>query len=53
MRLLVIALTALLLAGCVVVPLTPYMYAPAPPPRETYGRPAHPHHYVWRPYDRW
>jgi|SRR3990172_3682351 len=53
MRLLVIALTALLLAGCAVVPLTPYMYAPGPPPRGIYGHPVHPHHQVWRPYGRW
>lgn len=53
MRLLLSALTALLLAGCAVVPLTPYMYAPAPPPRGPYGHPVYPHHYVWHPYDRW
>ncbi len=53
MRLLLIALTALLLAGCAVVPLAPYTYAPAPYPRGTYGHPVYPHHYAWRPYDRW
>jgi hypothetical protein len=52
MKLLLIALTALLLTGCAVVPLFPYTYAPAPYPRESYGRPVYPHHYGGRPYGR-
>jgi len=41
MRLLWIPLAALLLAGCVVVPLGPHAYAP-PRPRVTYIYPAYP-----------
>ncbi len=41
MRLLWIPLAALLLAGCVVVPLGHHAYAP---PRATYIYPAHPGH---------
>ena len=45
MRLLGIALTALLLAGCVVVPLAPVAYVPEPAVnvRFHYGRPGYTH----------
>jgi hypothetical protein len=59
MRLLWIPLAALLLAGCAIVPLAPYAYAPPRPrPRVTYVYPAYPAHPYWsapRYYDhgRW
>ena len=40
MRLLLITLAAVLLAGCAIVPLAPYAYAPHP-----YIRHGHPHHH--------
>ncbi|MGH7354902.1 MAG: hypothetical protein ACRELS_10055 [Candidatus Rokuibacteriota bacterium] len=45
MRLLGIALSALLLAGCAVVPLAPVMYVPEPAVkvRVHYGRPGYTH----------
>ena len=45
MRLLGIALTALLLTGCAVVPLAPVAYAPEPAVRARvhYGRPGYTH----------
>jgi hypothetical protein len=46
MRLLWISLAALLLAGCAIVPLAPYTYAP-PRPRVTYIYPAYPTHPYW------
>jgi hypothetical protein len=46
MRLLWISLAALLLAGCAIVPLAPYAYAP-PRPRVTYIYPAYPTHPYW------
>ncbi|HET9923530.1 MAG TPA: hypothetical protein VFS98_05370 [Methylomirabilota bacterium] len=56
MRLLWIPLAALLLGGCVVVPLGPHAYAP-PPPRVTYIYPAYPiYPHGWygpRYYGRW
>lgn len=43
MRALWISLAAVLMAGCAIVPLTPYAYAPPPPrPRVTYIYPAYP-----------
>ena len=56
MRLFWIPLAALLLAGCVIVPLAPSAYAPPPPrPRFTYRYPAYPAYPYWpapRYYDR-
>jgi hypothetical protein len=56
MRLFWIALAALLLAGCAIVPLAPYAYAPPPPrPRVVYRYPAYPAYPYWnapRYYDR-
>jgi hypothetical protein len=56
MRLLWIPLAALLLAGCAIVPLAPYAYAPPPPrPRFTYSYPVYPAYPYWpapRYYDR-
>ncbi len=51
MRLLLIPLAALLLAGCAIVPLAPVAYAPAPRPRVTYVYPAYP--YAPRYYGHW
>jgi len=55
MRLLWIPLAALLLGGCVFVPLGPHAYAP--PPRATYIYPAYPAYphgwYAPRYYGRW
>ncbi|HSE06784.1 MAG TPA: hypothetical protein VLK35_21745 [Methylomirabilota bacterium] len=43
MRLLGMLLAAVLLAGCAIVPLVPYGYAPPRPrPRATFIYPAHP-----------
>jgi hypothetical protein len=57
MRLLWIPLAALLLAGCAIVPLAPYAYAPPPRPRLTYVYPAYPGYapgwYAPRYYGRW
>lgn len=58
MRLLWIPLAALLVAGCAIVPLAPYAYAPPPPrPRVTYIYPAYPGYapgwYAPRYYSRW
>ncbi|HET7876147.1 MAG TPA: hypothetical protein VFN71_11565 [Methylomirabilota bacterium] len=50
MKRLWIALLALLLSGCAVVPVAPYAYPPGPPPRGTYVYPAHPHYYYGHPY---
>lgn len=54
MRLFWIPLAALLLAGCAIVPLVPFGYAPPPPrPRYTYSYPAYPAYpYAPRYYDR-
>ena len=54
MRLLWIPLAALLLAGCAIVPLVPFGYAPPPPrPRYTYSYPVYPAYpYAPRYYDR-
>ena len=53
MRLVWIPLAALLLAGCAIVPLAPYAYAPPPPrPRFTYSYPAYPYWSAPRYYDR-
>jgi len=53
MRLLWIPLAALLLAGCAIVPLVPFAYAPPPPrPRFTYSYPASPYWSAPRYYDR-
>jgi hypothetical protein len=54
MRLLWIPLAALLLAGCAIVPLAPYAYAP-PPPRVVYRYPGYSPYPYWnapRYYDR-
>jgi hypothetical protein len=48
MRLFWMFLAALLLAGCAIVPLAPYAYAPPPPrPRLIYRAPAYPAHPYW------
>jgi hypothetical protein len=57
MRLLWLSLAAALTAGCAIVPLAPYSYAPPPPrSRTTYVYPAYPvYPYGWpapRYYDR-
>ncbi len=52
MRLLLIALTLSLLAGCVVVPAAPYAYAPAPP-AVVYGYRIYPYSYPVYPYRYW
>ena len=56
MRLFLIPLAALLLAGCVIVPLEPFAYAPPPPrPRHHLPRPGLPTYPYWsapRYYDR-
>lgn len=54
MRLFWISLAGLLLAGCAIVPLVPYGYAPPPPrPRYTYSYPGYPAYpYAPRHYDR-
>lgn len=55
MRLFWIPLAALLLAGCAIVPLAPYAYAPPPRPRVVYRYPAYPAYPYWnapRYYDR-
>lgn len=56
MRRLWIALLALFLSGCAIVPIAPYGYAPAPRPRASYGYPDYPHHYYGyygHPYSQW
>ena len=51
--LLLIPLAALLLAGCAIVPIGPYAYAP-PRPRVTYVYPAYPYGwYAPRYYGHW
>jgi starvation-inducible outer membrane lipoprotein len=53
MKRLWIALLALLLSGCAIVPIAPYGYAPEPRPRAFHGYPAYPHHYYGHPYSQW
>jgi hypothetical protein len=53
MKRLWIALLALLLSGCAIVPIAPYGYAPASRPRATYGYPDYPHHYYGHSYSPW
>jgi hypothetical protein len=53
MRIIWIALTAVLLAGCAVVPLFPYAYVPAPAPRSGYAYPSYPRYAPGPPYGRW
>ncbi len=53
MKRLWIALLALLLSGCAIVPIAPYGYAPAPRPRASYGYPGYSHHYYGHPYSQW
>ena len=50
MRLFLIPLAALLLAGCVIVPLEPFAYAPRP--RHIYRAPVYPP-YPYRPAPRY
>jgi len=53
MRLLWIPLAVLLLAGCAIVPIAPFAYAP-PRPSVTYVYPAYPHGwYAPRYYRHW
>jgi hypothetical protein len=53
MRLFLIPLAALLLAGCLIVPLEPFAYAPPPPrPRHIYRAPVYPP-YPYRPAPRY
>ncbi len=60
MKFLWVALLALLLSGCAIVPVAPYGYDPAPRPRGYHGYPTypqryygHPYPYYGRPYSQW